>query len=258
MEPPPRTRVGRPPFPCRRCQASPHRSSGAGSGGQRESGTGGGKPGRCGPPGPCAAATGARGRRGNGTGRDAAPRSRRCTKRPLSPSRTRVGGSLPGSAEKLRRCRSVPRRSFGAAVVLLPFGEGPRPGPPGEGTVRSAEPTGEAERGRDRWCPGWCGRQRGRARRGRRGRRRPGPGGRVIPEPGYGGNGTGSAHARCGPAGRRGSVGRCGESAGGSYRVRAGGRSVNLATGCFAGTIFPFGTVSRGAVHRRDGNREGC
>lgn len=42
---------------------------------------------------------------------------------------------------------------------------------------------------------------------------------------------------------------------GGSYRGCAGRRSVNLATGCLAGTIFPLGTVGRAAVHRSDGKR---
>lgn len=206
MEPPPRTRVGRPLFQRRCCQAFAVVPRGQGAVEEGARATGGGEPGPCGPPGLCAAATGP----GGGGGAGPELMLRREEHGPVLP----LTGSGPEDAlaatEKHRRSCSFPRRSFGAAVVVgvLPCLEG-LGADPSRGSV--TEPTGAAERGRDRPCPGQCGRQRGRARRGRR---RPGPGRRGISEPGCRGNGTGSAHARCRPT-----VGSAGGSCRGGTRV---------------------------------------
>lgn len=197
VQPPPRTRVGRPPPPCRRCQAPPVP---LGDGEPWAAGTGD-RRGRTGPPRPARALRGVTGPLGggSGTGGDAASG-------PPVPEAAPPGAGpgperAPEAAAKLRRSPSFPRRSCGAALVVgvLPFGQTPRPGQPGQSRGQRDPPGRRSGAGTGGALAVW--EAAGPSPPGPP--RPPGAGQGGISEPGFGGNGGGSAHAWFGAWGGR-------------------------------------------------------
>lgn len=227
VQPPPRTRVGRPPPPCRRCQAPPVP---LGDGEPWAAGTGD-RRGRTGPPRPARALRGVTGPLGggSGTGGDAASG-------PPVPEAAPPGAGpgperAPEAAAKLRRSPSFPRRSCGAALVVgvLPFGQTPRPGQPGQNRGQRDPPGRRSGAGTGGALAVW---------------EAAGPGREEFRSPGS------EVTAAARPT--RGS-GR-GEDGGQQHRGCAGGRSGNSAAGGRAGTISPLSGLGNAAEQRSRGD----